>query len=108
MTYVCIFAFNFIWIISENSSTSMSRNGLGNLGNSSSNSSTKKIKFNLNKSVRVTRIFIKEDHRLTKNDPIFTMVDANHPGSKKEPFLSSVLGTVTKLHIHEGDDLSHG
>ena len=59
----------------------MSRNGLGSLGNSSSNSSTKKIKFNLDKPVRVTRIFIKEDHRLTKNDPIFTMVDADNPST---------------------------
>jgi hypothetical protein len=27
---------------------------------------------------------------------------------KKEPFLSSVLGTITKLYIHEWDILSYG
>jgi len=27
---------------------------------------------------------------------------------KKEPFLSTVLGTVTKVYIHEWDILSYG
>ncbi|CAF0945275.1 unnamed protein product [Adineta steineri] len=87
----------------------MSKNGSTNVGNNNNNNNnTKKIKFSLNKSVQVTKVFAKENHRLTKNETIFTMVDTDHPDGKKEPFLSTVLGTVTKLYIHEWDTLSYG
>lgn len=88
------------------------------------NSSSKRIRFDMNKSVRVTRIFVRENHRITKNDPIFTMVDAENAGrrtflvfyhrhssfaeGKKETFSSGGSGTVTKLYIHENDVLSQG
>lgn len=72
------------------------------------NSSSKRIRFDLNKSVRVTRIFARENHRITKNDPIFTMVDAENAAGKKETFSSGGSGTVTKLYIHENDVLSRG
>jgi hypothetical protein len=57
----------------------MSKNGNTSIGNNNNNN-TKKIKFNLNKSVQVTKVFAREDHRLTKNESIFTMVDTDHPG----------------------------
>lgn len=41
--------------------------------------SMKSIQFSINKTVRVTRIFIKEGHYLTTNEPIFTMVDTDNP-----------------------------
>jgi multidrug efflux pump subunit AcrA (membrane-fusion protein) len=44
------------------------------------NNNTKKIQFNLHKSVQVTKVFVKENQRLTKNDTIFTMVDTDNPG----------------------------
>lgn len=53
------------------------KNGNPNIG---SNNNSKTIKFHLNKSVQVTKVFAREDHRLTLNDPIFTMVDAHNPG----------------------------
>lgn len=61
----------------------MSKNGNTTAGNNNSNN-TKKIKFNLNKSVQVTKIFAKEDKRLIKNGPIFTMVDTDNPGIVNE------------------------
>lgn len=60
----------------------MNKNGTNNVNNNPNN--TKEIKFHLNKSVQVTKIFAKEDHRLTKNEPIFTMVDTEHPGRSSE------------------------
>jgi hypothetical protein len=57
----------------------MSKNGSTTVANNNNNN-TKKIKFNLNKSVQVTKVFAREDVRLTKNDTIFTMVDTNNPG----------------------------
>lgn len=52
----------------------MSKNGNTSVGNNN-NSNTKKIRFNLNRSVHVTKVFVREDQRLTKNESIFTMVD---------------------------------
>jgi hypothetical protein len=57
----------------------MSKNGSATVANNNNNN-TKKIQFHLNKSVQVTKVFAREDHRLTKNEPIFTMVDTDHPG----------------------------
>jgi len=57
----------------------MNKNGNTSAGNNTNNN-TKKIKFNLNKSVQVTKVFAREDQRLTKNDSIFTMVDTGNPG----------------------------
>ncbi len=56
---------------SKNGNTSMTNNN---------NNNTKKIQFNLHKSVQVTKVFVKENQRLTKNDTIFTMVDTDNPG----------------------------
>jgi len=59
----------------------MSKNGSTTVANNNNNNNnTKKIKFNLHKSVQVTKVFAREDVRLTKNDTIFTMVDTNNPG----------------------------
>ncbi|CAF0984354.1 unnamed protein product [Rotaria sordida] len=85
----------------------MSKNGNTNGGNTNNNN-TKIMKFNLNKSVQVTKVFVRECQQLIKNDPIFTMVDTHNPDGNKEQFSSSVLGTVTKLYIHEWDILSNG
>ncbi|CAF4904041.1 unnamed protein product [Rotaria sp. Silwood1] len=85
----------------------MSNNGNTNDRNTSNNN-TKTMKFNLNKSVQVTKVFVRENQRLTKNDSIFSMVDTHNPDGKKELFLSSILGTITKLYIHEWDILSYG
>ena len=57
----------------------MSKNGNTSIGNNNNNN-TKKIKFNLNKSAQVTKVFAREDYPFIKNDAIFTMVDADHPG----------------------------
>jgi len=57
----------------------MSKNGNTNVGNNN-NSNTKKVKFNLNKSIQITKIFAREDHRIMKNDTIFSMVDTDHSG----------------------------
>lgn len=51
-------------------------------GGSNNNNNTKRLKFNLNKSVQVTKVFAREDHRITKNDTIFTMVDTHNPGTE--------------------------
>ncbi len=47
------------------------------------NNNRKIIKFHLDKPVQVTKVFAREDHRLTINDPIFSMVDAHNPGIVK-------------------------
>ncbi|UJR36884.1 hypothetical protein I4U23_029597 [Adineta vaga] len=83
----------------------MSNNGSNNGGNKNN---VKEIKFHFNKSIQITKVFIRENQRLTKNETIFTMVDTDHPDGTKEPFLSTVLGTVTKLYIHEWDVLTYG
>jgi hypothetical protein len=62
----------------------MSRNGNTTVGN---NNNTKKLKFNLHKSVQVTKIFAKEEQRITKNDTIFTMVDTTNPGKERIVFI---------------------
>jgi hypothetical protein len=46
---------------------------------SNSTSTTKKIQFNLNRPMRVTRIFIKDDHKLMMGTQIFTMMDVDNP-----------------------------
>ncbi|CAF3788958.1 unnamed protein product, partial [Rotaria sordida] len=56
----------------------MSKNGNTNGGNTNNNN-TKIMKFNLNKSVQVTKVFVRECQQLIKNDPIFTMVDTHNP-----------------------------
>jgi RNA polymerase II subunit A-like phosphatase len=58
----------------------------------------------LNKSVQVCKIIVHTHKRLTKNDVIFVMIDTN---SLRKSFLSPILGTVTKLYIHEMDILSY-
>lgn len=73
--------------------------------NGSSTNSMKQIKFPFQKSVQVTKVFVKKDHRITQNETIFTMVDTID--GKKEQFVSNVSGTITKLYIHEWDVLSH-
>ena len=55
----------------------MSRNGNTTVGN---NTNSKQLNFNLHKSVQVTKIFIRGDQKITKNEPIFSMVDTDNPG----------------------------
>ncbi|CAF2046071.1 unnamed protein product [Rotaria magnacalcarata] len=85
----------------------MNNNGNTN-GGTNNNSNTKKMKFNLNKSVQVTKLFFRENQAFLKNATVFTMVDTHNPDGTKESFSSVVSGTVTKLHIHEWDILSEG
>lgn len=90
--------FDFFFQINPFLYSKMNKNG-------SSTNNTKQIKFHLKKSVQVTKVFVKKDHRITQNETIFTMVDTTD--GKKEQFVSNVYGTVTKLYIHEWDVLSH-
>ncbi|CAF3148684.1 unnamed protein product [Rotaria socialis] len=69
------------------------------------NSNVKELKFNFNNSVQVCKIMVGTDMRLMENDSIFIMVDTN---GQRQPFLSPVSGTVTKLCVHEFDILSYG
>ncbi len=57
----------------------MSKNGSTTVANNNNNN-TKKLKFNLHKSVQVTKVFAREYLPIIKNDPIFTMVDTDNPG----------------------------
>ena len=128
----------FLFFIVDRDNSLLERMNKNGTNSANKSNTTKEIKFDLNKSVQVTKVFAKEDHRLTKNEPIFTMIDTNHPGKwyacareigraithilyeinpynvwfcldgKKESFLSTVLGTVTKLYIHEWDILTNG
>jgi hypothetical protein len=61
----------------------MSKNGHTTVGNNNNNN-TKNIKFDLNKSVQVTKVFPRENKRLTKNEAIFSMVDTGNPGIVNE------------------------
>jgi hypothetical protein len=64
----------------------MSKNG-NTTGGNNNNNNTKKIKFHLNKSVQVTKVFAREDQGLTKNQTIFTMVDTGNRGRVNEIIL---------------------
>ncbi len=77
---------NIDFIIPDNYSLfvyTMSNNGNSNVDNNTNNN-TKKVQFNLNKSVQVTKVFARENRRITKNDTIFTMVDTDHRIPKKD------------------------
>ena len=65
--------------------------------NHDESSHAKTIKFHFHKAVQVTKVFAREDHPLTKNDTIFTMVDADNPGRAQ---------TVHGRGTHERDCLS--
>ncbi len=78
---------NIDFIIPDN--YTMSKNGNSNVGNNTNNN-TKKVKFNLNKSVQVTKVFARENRRITKNDTIFTMIDTDHRIPKKDTISTMV------------------
>ena len=55
-----------------------------NIGfNNNNNITIKKLKFNLNKSIQVTKIFARENHQLTNNESIFTMVNSDNTGDNQ-------------------------
>ena len=59
----------------------MSKNGGNNVGKKNN---IKEIKFHFQKSVQVTKVFVRENHQLTTNETIFTMIDTDHPGMVKK------------------------
>ena len=73
----------------------MNRNGNSSVVN---NNNTKKIQFDLNKSVQVTKVFARENHALTKNETIFMMVDTDHPG--KNLILSIKNNVISSIADH--------
>lgn len=57
----------------------MNNNGNTN-GGTNNDTNAKKMKFNLHKSVQVTKLFFRENQAFLKNATVFTMVDTHNPG----------------------------